>query len=218
MKTKGILLILTVLLFSSCIIKSLQPFYTPSSLSKNDVLIGNWSDQKEGVWEINSFEAEYKMQKNKENILSFINDIDKKYIEGYYANYERKGKNAQFIIMPFKIENQYFLDFIPFLLTNKSVNDLAFAHLQASHSVAKLDIEKDGTVSFSWLSEGKVTELIENETIKIKHEKMGLDETPFLTASSYELNTFLKKYMAANLEDKWSESDKLTLTKINAKP
>ncbi|MFK7832717.1 MAG: hypothetical protein AB8B52_05535 [Winogradskyella sp.] len=226
MKTKGIILILAVLLFSSCIVKSLQPFYTKDSLSFNEKLLGNWVDQKKGVWTIESMRAKFEEDRNpsevrsKEDLIAF-----EAYKDGYYVTYIKNEKQAGFIAMPFKIDQHYFMDFIPLEIEDDEINSLAAEHLLKTHSVSKLDMTSDEELSLSWLSEERLKDLFEGEKIRIKHEKIGPEDTLLLTASSEELYAFLTKYVKAGLfesyekkQKKWKSSDQLTLAKVDAKP
>jgi hypothetical protein len=219
MKTRGLILIATVLLFSSCIVKSLQPFYTKDSLSFNEKLLGNWIDNKKGQWTVESIKEKFEQDRKEGTILS---DEDSRafeaYIEGYYVQYVKQGNEAGFIAMPFKIGQQYFIDFIPIEIEDDQINSLAAAHLLKTHSVSKLDIKSDDELSFSWLSEERITDLFSQSKLRLKHENIGPEETLLLTATSKELYAFLKKYMQAEIKDKWKAADRLTLTKVNAKP
>jgi len=220
MKTKGIILILAVLLFSSCIVKSLQPFYTKDSLSFNEKLIGNWIDNKKGEWLVQSFtEGFNKDRKENEKLSKQDKQILNRYSKGYVATYLKNEKEAQFIVMSFKVENQYFLDFIPIEYDENEINSLAASHLLKTHSVAKLDIKSNNDISLSWLSEEPIIDLLEQHKIRVSHLKTeDMLETLLLTASSKELYSFLKKYKNSDIEDKWKDSDRLTLNKSDAKP
>jgi len=219
MKTKGLILILTVSLFSSCIVKSLQPFYTKASLKFNEKLLGSWTDNKNGQWTIASVRDEF--IKDRKEGIEFSED-DKKafqnYKDGYIINYVKKDNEAGFIAMPFKIDQQYFLDFIPIEIDDEEINSLAAEHLLKTHSVAKLDFTKDDAVRLSWLSEEKITDLINANRMRLKHERIGPEEILLLSAKSEELYAFLEKYLSSNVEDKWKKSDMLTLVNTNAKP
>ncbi len=219
MKTKGILLISAILLFSSCIVKSLQPFYTKDSLSFNEKLLGNWTDNKKGKWEIASVEDEF--IKDRKEGIKFSED-DKKafenYKDGYIIQYIKKEKEVGFIAMPFKINDDYFMDFIPIEIEDDGINSLAAQHLLKTHSVTKLDINSDNDITFSWLSERRIKDIFEANKMRLKHEKVGPEEALLLTASSEELYAFLKKYIKSNIEDKWKKEDMLTLTRTDAKP
>ncbi|MFC4635171.1 hypothetical protein ACFO3O_14765 [Dokdonia ponticola] len=214
MKLKAFILLASVLLFSSCIVKSIQPFYTKGDLSYTEKLIGIWTDQKGGVWDVISMKEQF-MKDQKEN--SNVSEDDKKafeaYKEGYIVKYVKKEKEVVFIAMPFQLEGQYFLDFIPFEFDTESINHLAAEHLIKTHSVAKLDINAAQKISFSWLTEERIKTLFNDNKLRLKHEIVGPEEALLLTASSQELSAFLKKYLTASIEDKWKSSDALTLTK-----
>jgi hypothetical protein len=219
-KFKSILVVVSfLLLFSSCIVKSLQPFYIRESLSFNEDLIGSWTDNKKGQWTVESLKEKFEqdrkegMKPSEEDMLAY-----ETYKDGYYINYIKKEKEAGFIAMPFKIGEQYFLDFIPIEIEDEEINSLAAEHLLKTHSVAKLDINSNKEVVFSWLSEQRIQDILNESRMRIKHESIGPEETLLLTASSEELYAFLKKYLKANIEDKWKTSDQLNLTKVNAKP
>lgn len=220
MKSKALILILTLLFFSSCIVKSLQPFYTKDSLSFNEKLIGNWIDNKDGEWKVESFVDGFNNDRNEDQKLTKEEELMlERYSKGYIATYLKKEKEAQFLVMPFKIENQYFLDFIPIEYDESGINSLAASHLLKTHSVAKLDITSNKNVALSWLSEERIADLLEQNKIRVSHLRTeDLFETLLLTASSKELYAFLKKYKNADIEDKWKDSDRLTLTKSDAKP
>lgn len=218
MKIKPILIILSVFIFTSCIVKSLQPFYTNESLSFNEKLLGNWVDHKKGEWTVESIKDKFEQDK-KEGVELSKEDLRayETYKKGYYIKYLQKDKEAGFIAMPFKIENQYFLDFIPLEFANDEINSLAAEHLLKTHSVAKLDLNSDAHIVLSWLTEERITDFFDQENIRLKYEEIGFDEALVLTASSKELYKFLKIYMQSNVKDKWKKEDMLNLTKTNTK-
>lgn len=236
MKTsKFAILIVLALLLNSCIVKSLQPFYTEKSIRYTEKIIGNWQESKTVTWEIQSFKEELKKdsntnKKNKskfsEGVSKVINGIITKgndsinaiYNNSYIAKYTKREKEAYFIAMPFKIDDQYFLDFIPFMYDSKDTSQLTKEHLIVTHSVAKLDINSNNTLNLSWLDEDRIEDLFKANKLRLKHERIGIEEDLILTASSKELYAFLKKYITSNIEDKWNASDRITLTKTDAKP
>ena len=55
MKTRIIVALVTLCLFSSCIVKSLNPFYTKDTIHYDPSFTGNWKDSKNGEWIIESF-------------------------------------------------------------------------------------------------------------------------------------------------------------------
>jgi len=119
--------------------------------------------------------------------------------------------------MPFKIKDQLFLDFYPVDYEEGNLNKLVSYHLLKTHSLVKIDIASDGILKLRWFDEDKISELIKSNRIKIKYEKVGIDETILLTASSDELQKFIAKYMDSDDKDKWKTSVHFDLKRVNEK-
>ena len=237
MKNRSFILLLSVVLFSSCCVKSLHPFYTKETVSYNENLIGTWEDNQGAVWEIIPFKNEFFKEHSKSEQVNDmkiettvkINKPEKEediedyelyneYKNGYYIKRTKKGKEAAFFANPFKIKGQYFLDFTP-LMVDINAESLIENHLVSTHSLVKFDVAEDKSVQLSWLDESRLKELFKEKKIKIEHEKTGVDKSGILlTAKPEELQKFIKKYMASKNQDKWKSDTKFTLTKTNAKP
>lgn len=215
MKTRNIILTLTtVILLSSCVVKSLNPFYTKKSISFDKRFIGKWSDSKKGVWSVMSFADEIikenPIEKMKEDDLQLYNA----YRKSYYIQRKYKGVETLYIVTPFKINGQTFLDFYP-LEHQEDIDNLLESHVVYSHSLVKYDVIDNGKIEVRWLDEDKIEKLFKEKKIKIKHKKIGaLGEKYLLTASSKELEKFIKKYMNSDDKEKWKTSTKYILTKI----
>lgn len=219
MKIKNLLLILSVLLLNSCIVKSLQPFYTSESLEYQKNFIGEWKDNSKGVWNIVSVKEVFeKDNPDKSKVSKEDFDTYNKYKSGYFVEYVKNGDEAVFVAMPFKIDEHVFVDFIPFHYEDENINSLAAQHLLKTHSVAKLETLDNKNIELSWLDEDKLKKLYKNNQIQLKHENIGLDESFVLTASSEELYQFLKKYLNSNIEDKWNTRDTVKLNLVNETP
>jgi hypothetical protein len=219
MKIKTVIIISALVLFNSCIVKSLQPFYTQESIVFQKMFVGEWKDNKNNIWKVVSLKEEFKKDnKNQSELSAEDKEIFEKYKDGYFITYTKNEKETVFMAMPFKINDQVFMDFIPFDYDNLN-NDLVSQHLLKTHSVAKFDVLKENNeVKISWLDEDRLKALYKNDQIQLKHEVIGLDEAFVLTASSEELYKFLKKYIASNIEDKWKSSNQYTLKRNDAKP
>ena len=218
MKTRSLILLCCLAIFSSCIVKSIQPFYIAGSTEYQEYLVGDWIDNKKASWTVVSFMQMF-LEENKD--WSKVSEEDKaayeKYKDGYLITYTKKDSESVFMAMPFKIDEQLFMDFIPFDYEDIN-NDLVSQHLLRTHSVAKIDKLENDKLNITWLDEGRLTDLFEKDQLKLKYEIVGIDETFVLTATSEELYAFLKKYMKADIENKWDSSEKFTLTKANAQP
>ncbi|CAM1345201.1 hypothetical protein [Tenacibaculum amylolyticum] len=212
MKIRNIILILSIVICNSCIVKSLNPFYTENSIEFNKNFLGTWTDNHNDTWEIISTKEEF--LKGKEKISKEDEAFLEKYRSSYITVYKENSKTSYFIATPFKIKNQYFLDFIPYNFEKKNINSLLEDHIIYTHSLVKLDILKDGKINIKWFDEERLKKLFQEKRIKIQHRRTGIiEEDILLTASSEELYTFLKKYMLTEEAEKWETEAKFTLTK-----
>lgn len=218
MKIKTAICIYCLVILNSCIVKSLQPFYVPEAIAFQEAFIGEWNDNKSGNWKVTSLKEEFEEDKDLSELSTEDREAFEKYKDGYLITYTKNEKESVFMAMPFKIDDQVFIDFIPFEYEGAYSNNLVDQHLLKTHSVAKLDIIEKNQVKVNWLDEERLKELFNNNQIQLKHEVIGLDESFILTASSEELYRFLKKYMASDLKNKWETSQKFTLQKVNDQP
>ena len=218
-----------LLLLNSCIVKSLNPFYIKEKIEFDSNLIGKWSGSS-GEWEINSIEEkikeDYKKNKKEDSLetgeiklnkedIAFI----KKYKKSYVIENSDNGKDAMFLVTPFRVNEYLFLNFSLIEYMSEDLNGLAAQHLLSTHSVCLVEYQGKDSVRLKWLDEKVVGKLIEANTLKIKHEKTGIEEDELiLTASSNELYRFLEKFMSSSIEDKWEKDQIYTLKRVNAKP
>tara|TARA_B100000795_G_scaffold98713_1_gene72497 strand:- start:6292 stop:6948 length:657 start_codon:yes stop_codon:yes gene_type:complete len=216
MKIKNVILGTCFILLSSCVVKSLNPFYTKETISFDKKFIGEWKDSKKGTWKIVSFKNEMTKESPLKKIKKDELKIYDEYKNSYYVQRIYNDKEVSFIATPFKINNQTFLDFFP-LEYQGDVDNLLESHSIYTHSLVKYDIQKNGNIEVKWLDEDKVEELFKQKKIKIKHQTIGmLNDKYLLTASSKELQKFLEKYMASNDAEKWETSTKYTLSRTDA--
>ncbi|WP_272151091.1 hypothetical protein [Tenacibaculum aiptasiae] len=217
MKIRKVILGFCILLLSSCVVKSLHPFYTQDTISFDKNFIGEWKDSKKGIWKVVSFMDEITKNNPYEKMKPDDKKLYNEYKDSYYIQRNYKNKEVIFIATPFKIKNQKFLDFIP-LDHQDDVDNLLESHSIYTHSLVKYDVKKNGEIEIRWLDEEKVGQLFKDKKIKIKHETVGLAKDKYLlTASSNELQKFIKKYMSSDNAKKWETSTKFTLSKLNGR-
>lgn len=214
------LLFILALVLSSCIVNSLHSFYTQDIIHFEQKFIGRWLDKDSVKWDVQSFQEVILKENHKENFSELPQDQLKmynNYKNGYVVYVEKDSTKSTFLAMPFKIQDQLFLDFTPIedRESDQAHNDLYRMHLIKTHTLAKFDITSDDEISIKWLSSKKLEELLNENKIKIKHEKVGFDETILLTASSEELVKFIEKYMDSEDEDKWKTDVEFDLKRIN---
>lgn len=215
MKTRNIIFVLSFILFNSCIVKSLHPFYTKETISFKKELLGKWKGNFNSTWEIIAFKKEFLKEKKAKKLSQEDVAILAKHKDSYFVKVVDKEKvESYFLVTPFTISNQLFLDFIPLGIEDSNLNSLTMHHIVYSHSLVKLDLLKNDEIEIKWFDEKRIKELFDENRIKIKHEKIGImDEDIVLTASSKEIQAFLKKYLTTESAKKWETSTKFTLTK-----
>jgi len=209
MKTRFIFISLILILLNSCIVKSLHPFYTRNSIHFEKRFIGIWDDGQNNICEVFSFKEKF-LEDRKIQLASELSEEDfieyTRYENGYYVRLTEGDKEAIFSVIPFKIKDQLFLDFTPYEIDMDEINNLAQNHLMGMHTLVKMEFSDDhAMVNLKWFGEEKLIELINDDKIRIRYEKIGHNYNGYLlTASSEELQTFIKKYMNSNDENKWA--------------
>jgi len=170
------LIFVLALLLSSCVVKSLHAFYTQDLLFFEQKFIGNWQDSDNAHWSVLPFKEVILKENHKENISELEKDelkLYNSYKDGYVVYFEKDSTKSSFLAMPFKINNQLFLDFTPIedRESEQSQNDLYRMHLINTHSLAKLDMDSKDEASMKWLDHDNIKVLLDEVRTKIKHEK-----------------------------------------------
>lgn len=178
MKAKLIFaVLLPAVLLSSCIVKSLHPFYTEEAVVFRQELIGSWTDQDAGKWEI-------RQSKKKKN--------------AYEITLNKDEASAVFIAHLFRLNNTLYLDFFP-ESDNAATVDLFNLHLIPSHSLARIRLSGNSLIGIEWLNEEWLSELFAQNRVRIRHEVVQdyadkEEKMYILTASTEELQKFILKY------------------------
>lgn len=169
--------LLPAVLLSSCIVKSLHPFYTEEKVVFRQDLTGSWTDQDAGRWEI-------KQSAKKKNAYEITLTTDE--------------ASAVFIAHLFRLNNTLYLDFLP-ESDNAPAVDLFNLHLIPSHSLARVRLSGNSLIEIEWMNEEWLAELFARNRVRIQHEVVqdyaDKDEKMYiLTASTEELQKFILKY------------------------
>ncbi len=204
MKKKSIILIgALAMILSSCLVKSLHQFYNEEDVIYNENLIGSWLDSDSTKWVI----SQYIFSKG------FMKDdtVDNSYLVKMFE--EDALLPSKFNVHLFQLGEKLYLDFSP--IRDDSENEMLDIHLISSHSIARVKFQEDGQIGISWFNESWLQELFEENKIKISHEVT--DKEYVLTASTDELQKFLKKYDNEPEDILFSDDDNylnITLAKI----
>lgn len=197
MKTKALIIAVTIFLFMGSCIPSLFPLYFEKDLITNSDLIGIWKED------------------DSPNTWAFYPDEDKKSYNLWFTEKEnnnndddREGVLGIFETHLFKLGNNYFFDFFPGENDelDEKINTLMEFHLVPAHTFAKVEISKD-TIKILQFDMDHMEELLENGKIRIRHVRP--DDNIILTASTKELQEFFIKYS----EDEDAFNDPIILIK-----
>jgi len=193
MKTKIILSIMLLLavILPGCVF-SLYPLYTENDLVYDSKLEGVWNDPKtqEGWKFENLLQHEKEGNKNNSDVVKagMLKDdmINKKtYLFTYTENGEARRMQAHLT----KLGEYLFLDLFPEELQLK--NSFFESQFVPVHTYAKVKLSGN-RIELYFLDKDFLNKLLDQNTIRIKHEK--LDSYKVITASTDELQKFVKKY------------------------
>jgi len=106
-----------------------------------------------------------------------------------------------------EINDVLYANFYPFNTEHLNYGTFS-ANIVKAHSFAKLEFSNDG-LSIYFFDTEMLEDLINNRQIRLKHEKIGVDDDVVITASTRELRSFLEKY--GHRDDLYDDPEKLVL-------
>ena len=183
-RSKLIILILTLTAMSSCLVSSLHPFFKEKDKQFDTTMVGNWIDGDSCIWTIHP------------NMVStgFMEPEihDKAYKLTYYEDETTKSILTATL---FQLNGVDYVDFTPDPNEDHCSSDMTAFHHVPVHTLARVQYSKDSILLY-WYGDVWLSELFEQNRIRIKHETVeGLVyERQLLTASTDELQKFIKKY------------------------
>ena len=172
---------------------SLYPLYTANDLVYDSKLEGVWGEPgKQDVWKFEK-QLQRKIEANK-------NMDEKKYLLTYTESGEARKMQGHLT----RLDANLFLDIFPEELDIK--NSFFESQFVPVHTYAKVKITGE-RIELYFLNKDFLDKLLDQNTIRIKHET--LDSYKVITASTDELQKFIKKY--ANRKELFE--DPVVLTK-----
>ena len=214
MKIQKIILLASVFLLQSCLLKSLRPFYIDDAIVFKEDLIGEWKDENKDQWKIVSFKELYESERKNQKLSKEDIKLFEQYKQSYFINYISKEKESYFVATTFKVGDHILIDFTPYYYEESKGNQLIAKHLIQTHSVAKFEKLENGTIKINWINDNTVEELLKDGKIRIKYDNVGVEKELLLTANSEELYKFLVKYCNSTIKDKWDDTENFTLSPI----
>lgn len=156
-----------LIIMVSCLVTSIHPLYTGQDSIYKPELEGTWYNDEE--------KSQLTFEKSEKNTYTMI--------------YTEKETSGQFKVSLVKLDTNLFLDIYPQQFSEK--NEFLKLHFIPAHSFAQIWIEQNNLrfaiLNYQWLKEN-----VEKGKIKISHEIE--DDSIILTASTAELQKFIKKY------------------------
>ena len=184
MNTRKFLFYALAILMGGCV-PSLHPLYTAKDLVFNEDLISTWADD--------------------DNRWVFQRGLDPNSYKLTVTDDEGKG---EFVAHLVKIDKMLFLDLFPEEPELERSNDYYKMHLLGVHTFIKVE-RIEPTLQMRVMNPDKIGEMLEDDPNLLKHEE--LEDRIVLTASTKELQKFMKKY--ANIEEVFGDASELKRAK-----
>jgi len=190
MKVKTIFILgILSMLVSSCILTSLFPLYKVSDLIRDDRIVGSWSTDGEEIpsdyW---TFEW---LDTADTGGVWFAPDLWSDYNTGntYRLIATEDSLEQEFIVHLFELGGKTYIDFYP---TDVDLeHGFLGMHMVPVHNFSEIEITDDKLI-FRWFDPDFFADLIEQNKIKISH--IDMNGAILITASTDELQKFVKKY------------------------
>lgn len=170
------LIVLIALIVKGCIVPSLQPIYNKTDLLFKSGLIGEWAGSK-SIWTFEKGEE-------KSYSLTYKECDDPINNPSKYSSCTM----AEFEVHLIKLNNEYYIDFLPVNYRNTENLFLLF-HIRALHSFAKISWDED-MLQIIFLDNRWLKKILKEKPNLISH--IITDGDVILTASPDELQQFLK--------------------------
>jgi len=202
-----LILITTTIGISSCV-TTLQPLVTRNTIISDDRLIGAWNNDDQefivqglfnsNLYKKNKDEIEKEKQKNGGKLNDEMRRDSLYFSKIYVIEYSKDGIKYELLGGLIKLNGQFFINFKAEEMTqiNSAGNEYNFnlPNRIASNTIARLQFSGSNMIKLDFIDGGYIYDQIKTGHMKIKHEKDDMYDTFLITASSEELQQFLKKY------------------------
>lgn len=192
-------------MLTSCV-TTLHPLASRETVTTDKRIIGSWTG-KDGDILVQPFDLFQKAQEEgpKSIFTKEKTDADAKF---YIVSFKRNNITYNMHASLVKLDDQLFMDLRPESSDGEGI-DYSTDYMPA-YSIAKVQLE-DGKMILLFADGAFVKEQVLNDRLRIKHETDGLFGTFLITASTSELQQFIKKY--ADDARLFSSRNSVTLTR-----
>ena len=198
------ILIITV---SSCV-TSLQPLITHTTAIADNRVEGAWEQDGQEYIVQKVFNSDFykknkkDLEKSRQENNNQLSEKDKKdsvlFSKSYMIKYTKNGIQYLLFGSMIKLNDRLFMNFTPVDITNTdSTNDITEINLANrinSYTIARVQFTNSSLMKLDFIDGGYLHDQIKAGRIKIKNETDELYDSFLITASTTELQLFLKKY------------------------
>ncbi len=224
---KIILCIITtaVMLLQSACITSLQPLVRWNDIVTQKQVVGAWQYKNdiitvEKMDESHIFHELTKMRIGGEHTgRAALQGKEKEdsifYSKSYAVSFKRNGVDYYMSAAIIRIDNSLYMELLPILVSDPqqpegSGYELSYDYLP-TFTIAKLEIKSNNSIYIQFLNGEYIKNQVVANRLKVSHEKDDVFGSFLVTASTGELQQFLKKY--GNDERLYSSENSVTLTR-----
>ena len=180
--------IITIMVLASmtgCLVSSLHPFFKEKDKIYDPILTGTWIDGDSCIWTIEL-----------DRFLESVPGLETNDSTYNITFYEDRDSKSELMGTLFILDGVTYVDFIPDPDGDNITSDMASWHHIPVHTLARVQYNSDSILLY-WFAEEWLTELFEENRIRIKHETVesGDYARHVLTASTDDLQKFIKKYV-----------------------
>jgi len=190
---------LILLSLSSCL-TILQPLVTYDSITTDDRLDGSWIGENSQVILMQRFMNSKYGDLFKEKDFKYTKEDSIFYTKFYVIHFSENNLDYTWIANLCKINGDYYANLLPDGCLNEKGKDAykiegtEGVEYLATSSIAKLKWKDKNSLTLHFLNGDHIKEIILNDRARLRHEYDPLFDNFLITASSGELQEFLKKY------------------------
>jgi hypothetical protein len=198
-------LLMTVTLMSC--VTSLHPLLTYSTAVTDDRIIGRWKNDDQEYIVQEFFKSDF-FEKNKGDLMKEHKDNKGKltesskrdsflFLKSYMINYIKNGIKYELLGNMIRLNGQLFMNFIGVEIQTADTSkneDFDLPNRLESGTIARVKVINTNTIKLDFIDGSYIYDQVKAGRMKIKNERDDLYDTFLITASTDELQQFIKKY------------------------
>ena len=199
---------IAILVTASSCVTTLQPLVTYNTAIADNRLEGAWEQDGEEYIVQKVFNSDF-YKKNKKDLEKSrkenngqLSEKDKKdsvlFSKSYLIKYSKDGIQYLLFGSMIKLNGRLFMNFTPADMTEIDTSnaeiEINLSDRISSHTIARVQFTNNNIMKLDFIDGGYVIDQIKAGHMKIKNETDELYDTFLITASTTELQEFLKKY------------------------